>query len=326
MKISDDFDLHPLLLEDLKRVHEELRANGELHSPEALQGFYAAFRQRFGPEVLQAHDGESLLALMHETTPDGMVYWLEFKNDDEFPATFGGIKGGSALKYGLYRRRETGEWTTGSVKKQRTITTQEAVALAHRNRDQLVAASGLLAAFPTGSSPEAYAKLQEDLARVAPDVQDSSWGHKYLALIHRDKLDDYHALSFQRFHLVKLLQEPSTTEGEVRQRLSLYGFGRCASVADESRLDSAESTKRTTVFLLAHRDARWRRRPEPLGSHAARVDRRGGLAGARGLDCRGGDRRIQGHCPGASRPSVSCGAPCDRASGATTATLLQGRG
>ena len=213
MKISDDFDLHPLLLEDLKRVHEELRANGKLHSAEALQGFYATFREKFGPEVLRAHDGESLLALMHETTPDGMIYWLEFKGDDEFPATFGGIKGGSALKYGLYRRRETGEWTTGSVTKQRTITTREAVVLARRNRDQLVAASELLAALPTGSSPEAYAKLQEKLAQVAPDVQDFSWGHKYLALIHPDKLDDYHALSFQRFHLVKLLQEPSTTEG-----------------------------------------------------------------------------------------------------------------
>ena len=36
MKVSDDFELHPLLLEDLKRVHEELRANGELRSREAL--------------------------------------------------------------------------------------------------------------------------------------------------------------------------------------------------------------------------------------------------------------------------------------------------
>ena len=51
------------------------------------------------------------------------------------------------------------------------------------------------------------------MARVAPDVQNSSWGHKYLALIHPDKIDDYHALSYQRYHLVKLLQEPSTVEG-----------------------------------------------------------------------------------------------------------------
>ena len=45
---------------------------------------------------------------MHETTRDGMIYWLEFKNDDEFPSIFGSIAGGSALKYGFYRRQETG--------------------------------------------------------------------------------------------------------------------------------------------------------------------------------------------------------------------------
>ena len=41
IKIAGDFELHPLLLEDLKRVHEELRANGELRSREALEGFCA---------------------------------------------------------------------------------------------------------------------------------------------------------------------------------------------------------------------------------------------------------------------------------------------
>ena len=225
MKIADDFELHPLLLEDLKRVHEALRANGELRSREALEGFYETFRQRFGPKELRANDGESLLSLMHETTRDGMIYWLEFKNDDELPSIFGSIAGGSALKYGFYRRQETGEWTTGSPRAQRTITTGEAVALARRNRDQLVAASELLATLLRGSSAEAYTTLQQELARVAPDVQDSVWGHKYLSLIHPDKLDDYHALPYQRFHLVKLLQKPSSVEGRYANASRFVAMG-----------------------------------------------------------------------------------------------------
>ena len=225
MKIADDFELHPLLLDDLKRVHEELRANGELQSRETLEGFYATFRRRFGPEELRAHDGESLLSLMHETTQDGMIYWLEFKDDDEFPSIFGSIAGGSALKYGFYRRQETGEWTTGPPKTPRTITTGEAVALARRNRDQFVAASELLATLPRSSSAEAYATLQQELARVAPAVQDSSWGHKYLSLIHPDKLDGYHALSYQHFHLVKLLQEPSTVKGRYANASRFVALG-----------------------------------------------------------------------------------------------------
>ena len=74
MKITDDFALHPLLLQDLERVHADLRAEGELRSREALEGYYDTFRQRFGPDVLRAMDGQALLSLIHETTQDGLIY------------------------------------------------------------------------------------------------------------------------------------------------------------------------------------------------------------------------------------------------------------
>jgi len=45
---------------------------------------------------------------------ESLVYWLEFKNDEEMPAIFGGIGGGSALKFKIYRSKETGDWKTGS--------------------------------------------------------------------------------------------------------------------------------------------------------------------------------------------------------------------
>jgi 5-methylcytosine-specific restriction protein B len=48
---------------------------------------------------------------------------------------------------------------------------------------------------------------------VAPDVQDSSWGHKYLSLIYPSKLDDFHAESFQRHNLVKTVQPPAPVGG-----------------------------------------------------------------------------------------------------------------
>ena len=159
-------------------MHEQLRANGELRSREALEGFYATFRQRFGPEALRAHDGESLLSLMHETTRDGMIYWLEFKNDDELPSIFGSIAGGSALKYGFYRRQETGEWTTGSSRAQRTITTGEAVALAHWPQSRISSwpLRNSLRLSPEVVPRRHYATLQQELARVAPNVQDSVMG------------------------------------------------------------------------------------------------------------------------------------------------------
>lgn len=213
MTMTDPVELHPSLQRDLQQVYDQLHASGELPPPEKLHQHYQTFLARFGPTALSAHDGEALLSLIHETTRDGLIYWLEFKDDDEFPSIFGSIAGGSALKYGFYRRHETGEWMTGAPRMQRAISTAEAVALAHRDRDQLLAASRLLSQFPPGASTQDYLALQQQLARAAPDVQDSAWGHKYLSLIHPDKLDDYHSLSHQRFHLAKLLIEPSPHHG-----------------------------------------------------------------------------------------------------------------
>src|SRR5687768_15658253 len=85
--------------------------------PEAQVVKYCdTFRRRFGPESLARLDGVALLELMHlPGNQDSMTYWLEFKNDDEFPSSrFGSIAGGSAHKFGVFRSSKSGEWVTGS--------------------------------------------------------------------------------------------------------------------------------------------------------------------------------------------------------------------
>ena len=92
----------PAVARDLLEWHARLSAENVLLPADALTGYYETFRQRFGPERLSAVDGEALLHLMHDTgNRDGLVYWLEFKDDAEFPARFGSIAGGSALKFGV---------------------------------------------------------------------------------------------------------------------------------------------------------------------------------------------------------------------------------
>ena len=76
---------------------------------------------------------------------DSLVYWLEFKSDDEFPTRqFGSIAGGSALKFGLYKSQESGEWMTGNPKNQITLSVPDAIAMARKHRQQLVAAVTVL--------------------------------------------------------------------------------------------------------------------------------------------------------------------------------------
>jgi hypothetical protein len=104
--------LEKAVLDHLKRGHEQLLEQGQLPSREKLKEYYATFRARFAPEKLRQLDGEELLNAMHaHGNHDSLVYWLEFKNDEEMPAIFGSISGGSALKFGIYRSKETGAWT-----------------------------------------------------------------------------------------------------------------------------------------------------------------------------------------------------------------------
>ena len=89
------------LLDEKKRNeiitrHQQLVNEGKLPSQEHLDKEYALFHERFGPSVLAGLDGEPLLSLMHDHgNRDSLVYWLEFKNDDEFETSkFGSIAGG----------------------------------------------------------------------------------------------------------------------------------------------------------------------------------------------------------------------------------------
>src|ERR1035437_9842498 len=206
-----------LVLEDLRRCLRQCEADGLLVSRSQLDSYFAHFREEFGPERLGTMDGAALLNKMHgREGKDCLAYWLEFKNDDEFPDIFGGIGGGSALKFGIYQAAKTGAWMTGNPIAMREIGVEEAVVVARRQRDELVRACEVLGAFSDTVSDEEHSRLQSEIDRVAPTVGDSSWGHKYLSLIYPNKLDDFHAHSYQLFHLIKCLQIPPEGEGRYR--------------------------------------------------------------------------------------------------------------
>jgi len=207
--------LEPRLKESIEKAHADLLQSGQLLNPTRLDECYSLFRARFGPEVLKKRDGEGLLNLMHaRPNRESLVYWLEFKNDEEFPGKkFGSILGGSALKFGLYWRKETGAWITGTAQNQREVSLAEAVATATRQRDQLLSAAELLEKLPQNASDTEYAELQDQMDKLPPDISAYGWAHKYLSLLFPNKLDDYHNQDFQRFYLIKLLQLPPEKNG-----------------------------------------------------------------------------------------------------------------
>ena len=202
------------LEKSLREAHGKMLEAEELLPSRRLEECYSLFRNRFGPDVLRQLDGEQLLDTMHaHGSKDSLVYWLEFKDDEELPAKFGSIAGGSALKFGIYRRKETGVWMTGSHQKQEELSVGDAIAIARRHRDQIVAGAEILSGLTGQATDKEYSYLQQKMDSKAPDVSRVAWGHKYFSLLFPEKLDDFHTEEYQRFHLVKLLQQPPEGAG-----------------------------------------------------------------------------------------------------------------
>jgi len=181
-----------------------------------LDTYYANFRARFGPDVLDGLNGFALLERMHgRENQDCLMYWLEFKNDDDFPELFGSIRGGSALKFGIYQSARTGQWMSSSAEQRAgaPIPEDAAIEFATRQRDQLVAGCKALAELQDHASDEEYLGLQQFMDEHITEAGGWSWGHKYFHLVFPHKLDDFHNEEFQRFYLVKLLQDPPAQQG-----------------------------------------------------------------------------------------------------------------
>jgi 5-methylcytosine-specific restriction enzyme B len=206
------------LFDELKAALNQGLASGELVTPDMIEQQTKLFRERFGPAVLRELDGDALLRVMHGRVNNEarcLAYWLEFKNDDEFAGNqFGGIGGGSALKFGIYQRQSDKAWMTGSSQGQHVLSLEDAVASARKQRDELVAGAEVLSSLDVNdTSDDAYAKLQAAMEKAAPNLARDGWAHKYWFLISPDRIDDYHSPRYQRFHLFKLLQMPPDRVG-----------------------------------------------------------------------------------------------------------------
>ena len=158
--------------------HKKLTADGKLPSSSQLEVYYRTFRSRFGPDELARLDGEDLLEAMHSLgNKDSLVYWLEFKSDEEFPARiFGSIAGGSAFKFGVFRRKETRTWvTTDEGNNPRDISVGEAVVIARKHRDQLLRGVDHLWQLRPDGDDAAYRRLQALLEKDPPICSEVLW-------------------------------------------------------------------------------------------------------------------------------------------------------
>lgn len=95
------------IVNKLSQDYQEYGATIQFEKDETLKKYRENFIEKFSLVALERMSPqESLDELMNMNNQESMVYWLEFKNDEEFKTSvLGRIQGGSAGKYTIQKTR-----------------------------------------------------------------------------------------------------------------------------------------------------------------------------------------------------------------------------
>lgn len=175
-----------------------------------IEAVLAEFNSKFSPDVLAALPDDELLKKMFYTADDNqnsLCYWLEENPDCR--KHFGSITGGSAYKFGLFQKKATGEWITGSRHEPQILTAEEALVFGRNIRDALVKAATIIQKAHLNSVAD-YEQLNEELEeKIGPMYCGWAWFHKYLSMVCPDKLSSFHSDEWQKHLLYALKIKPS---------------------------------------------------------------------------------------------------------------------
>lgn len=216
------------------------------------------FLARFAPEKLAALPDETVLDTIFYSVGENynaLCYWLERNADCR--NYFGSIAGGSAYKFGLFQKQNTGEWITGSPQKPQILDEEEALSIGKQIRDALVRGAGIVKNAVLDNLPD-YEKLDDELkAGMGEQIFNLGWVHKYLCMVCPDKLSGFHSSDWQRHVLFALGIMPSdkyyARSGQLAMIENYVGWYYCEfiSVVREKfggikqfvRLGTSDSTK-----------------------------------------------------------------------------------
>lgn len=163
------------------------------------------FISRYDYRKLASLSGTELLNSVFYTTgdnTDALCCWIEMNKEcREF---FGSISGGSAYKFGLFQKKDTGVWTTGSPQKPVELSEEEAVDRGTEIVKALIRGAEIID-NATLSTFADYEKLDDDLkVAVGDQFYNWAWFHKYYSILFADKLSGYHVWDWQ-FHVLRAL-------------------------------------------------------------------------------------------------------------------------
>ncbi|MBR0270829.1 MAG: AAA family ATPase [Methanobrevibacter sp.] len=160
---------------------------------------YEKFYKKFSPEILEKLEGKDVLnyIFLHDGDKNNLCYYLEFSK--EISGT-GGISGGSASKYSLFKHRKTNQWTIGPSTNMKSITEDEAIDVAIKIRDALINGANFIRNFKLNTIDD-YSYLEDKLTEIFEDCDANpthSWIHKYYVLLFPDQFPIVHNMQMKR--------------------------------------------------------------------------------------------------------------------------------
>ena len=202
--------LDPIVAGQLQQAAIRLRAADAWPEPSVAHPWRDTLRARFDPTLLARLSDAATLALFDQSDPHSLMAWLA-RDDDDLARLAGGAR--VPLDTGLVRRAETGAWLRVTHSAVRPVSPWDAADIAVAWRDQLLVAAQLLALMPADADDALWQQCAQQLRRAAPDVADTTWGHRYLECVVPDRLSLFHTAMQQWFYLIKLWQVPLTSVG-----------------------------------------------------------------------------------------------------------------
>ena len=186
----------------------------------------AALREKFcndfSVENLVAMSGRELLTRLFysdEENKSNLCYMLEFH--PRMRELFGSIAGGSSFKYGLFYHKKSSSWMTGSPVKPQTLTEEQAIDVAGKIRDKLVAGAKVIKEnAETLTFVKSYEKLYRELQSVTNI--DWVWVLKYYQMLFPDLLPVFYGKDIQIDVLRFIRQQPSAVPFVRMGQISLY--------------------------------------------------------------------------------------------------------
>ena len=195
------------IVNKLSQDYQEYGATIQFEKDETLKKYRENFIEKFSLLALERMSPqESLDELMNMNNQESMVYWLEFKNDEEFKTSvLGGIQGGSAGKYTMFHSKKYNQWVKWENQKQVPISDEEAAERADQIRRNLVK----LHYYIQENSYESIDDIRLMIEAIENDEEligfyRYGWVHKYLHIHYPEKISFYHGWSIFTSLLVKL--------------------------------------------------------------------------------------------------------------------------